>query len=62
VANHQRVIAERRFVQVRSLANQRFDSDAAVRKSPGTTQARELIVSRSLDDPQRLAAVPTAIR
>ncbi len=56
VANHQRVIAERRFAQVRSLANQLFDIDAEVRKTPGTTKARELIVSTSLAYLQRLAA------
>jgi tRNA A-37 threonylcarbamoyl transferase component Bud32/tetratricopeptide (TPR) repeat protein len=56
VANHHRVLAERRFVQVRSLANKLFDIDAEVRKTPGTVKARELIVSTSLDYLRRLAA------
>jgi tRNA A-37 threonylcarbamoyl transferase component Bud32/tetratricopeptide (TPR) repeat protein len=49
LANHQRVVAERRFVQVHSLASKLFDIDAEVRKTPGTVRARELIVSTSLD-------------
>ena len=52
VANHQRAIAERRFVQVRQLANKLFEIDTEVRKTPGTTRARELIVSTSLDYPK----------
>ena len=55
VANHQRAIAKRRFVQVRQLANKLFDIDAEVRQTPGTTKARELIVSTSLDYLQRVA-------
>jgi tetratricopeptide (TPR) repeat protein/tRNA A-37 threonylcarbamoyl transferase component Bud32 len=56
VANHQRAIAERRFVQVRQLANKLIEIDTEVRKTPGTTRARELIVSTSLDYLGRLAA------
>jgi tetratricopeptide (TPR) repeat protein/predicted Ser/Thr protein kinase len=56
VANHQRVMAERRFVQVHSIANKLFDIDAEVRKTPGTVKARELIVSTSLDYLRGLAA------
>jgi tRNA A-37 threonylcarbamoyl transferase component Bud32/tetratricopeptide (TPR) repeat protein len=55
VANHQRAIAQRRFVQVRQLANKLFDIDVAVRGTPGTTKVRELIVDTSLDYLQRLA-------
>jgi serine/threonine protein kinase len=55
VANHERAIAQRRFVQVRQLANKLFDIDAEVRQTPGTTNARELIVSTSLDYLQRVA-------
>ena len=56
VANHQRAIAQHRFVQVRQLANKLFDIDAEVRKSPGTTKASQLIVETSLDYLRRLAA------
>jgi tetratricopeptide (TPR) repeat protein/tRNA A-37 threonylcarbamoyl transferase component Bud32 len=55
VANHQRAIAQRRFVQVRQLANKLFDIDAEVRRTPGTTKVRELIVDTSLDYLRRLA-------
>ena len=56
VANHQRVIAERRFVQVRRLANKLFDIDVEVRRTPGTTKARQLIISTSLEYLGSLAA------
>ena len=49
VANRERVIAQRRFVQVRQLANKLFDIDVEVRRTPGTTQARQLIVDTSLE-------------
>src|SRR5262249_4031883 len=49
VANHQRVIAQRRFVQVRQQANKLFDIDMEVRRTPGTTKAREMIVGTSLE-------------
>lgn len=55
VANHQREVAQRRFVEVRQLANKLFDIDTAIRQTPGTTKARELIVSTSLQYLQRLA-------
>ena len=54
VANQQRALAQRRFVQVRQLSNKLFDIDAEVRKTPGTTKARELIVNTSLEYLQRL--------
>jgi tRNA A-37 threonylcarbamoyl transferase component Bud32/tetratricopeptide (TPR) repeat protein len=55
VANRQRAIAQRRFMQVRQLSNKLFDIDTEVRQVPGTTKARELIVSTSLEYLQRLA-------
>lgn len=54
-ANRQRAIAQRRFVQVRQLANQLFDIDVEVRRTPGTTKARQLIVDTSLAYLRRLA-------
>ncbi len=56
VANRQREIAQRRFVQVRQLANKLFDIDVEVRRTPGTTKVRELIVATSLEYLRRLAA------
>ena len=56
VANRQRVIAERRFAQVRQLANKLFEIDAEVRQTPGTTKARQLIISTSLEYLGSLAA------
>lgn len=56
IANYQRSIAQRRFIQVRELASKLFDIDAEVRRTPGTTKARELIVRTSLEYLQRLAA------
>jgi tetratricopeptide (TPR) repeat protein/predicted Ser/Thr protein kinase len=55
VVNHQRAIAQRRFIEVRQLANKLFDIDAIVRQTPGTTKARELIVGTSLEYLQKLA-------
>src|SRR5215468_8146581 len=55
-ANRERAIAERRFLEVRQLANKLFDIDAAVRRSPGTTKARRLIVDTSPEYLRRLAA------
>ena len=55
VANQQRAIAQRRFVEVRQLANKLFDIDAAVRQLPGSTKSRQLIVDTSLDYLRRLS-------
>jgi serine/threonine protein kinase len=55
VANRQRTVAQRRFLEVRQLANKLFDIDAEVRQSPGTTGARQLIVNTSLEYLRRLA-------
>ena len=49
IANRERSIAEQRFLQVRQLANKVFDIDVAIRNIPGTTKARQLIVSTSLE-------------
>jgi serine/threonine protein kinase/tetratricopeptide (TPR) repeat protein len=46
--NRQRAIAERRFAEVRQLANQFIALDARIRDLPGSTAAREQIVSESL--------------
>jgi serine/threonine protein kinase/tetratricopeptide (TPR) repeat protein len=54
-ANRQRIVAERRFEQVRQLANKLFDIDVAIRSLPGNVAARQLIVDTSLDYLGRLA-------
>lgn len=56
VENRERAVAQRRFLEVRQLANRLFDIDAEVRRSPATTKARQLIVETSLDYLRRLAA------
>ncbi len=56
VANRERAIAELRFLQVRELANKLFDIDAKIRNIPGNTQARQLIVSTSLEYLKRVGA------
>ncbi len=56
IANRERSIAEQRFLQVRQLANKVFDIDVAIRNIPGTTKARQLIVSTSLEYLQKVGA------
>src|SRR5262249_15775882 len=56
VANHQRAIAQRRFVHVRQLSNKPFDSDVEARKFTGSTKTRQLIVDTSLEYLRRLSA------
>jgi tRNA A-37 threonylcarbamoyl transferase component Bud32/tetratricopeptide (TPR) repeat protein len=56
LANRERSIAEQRFLQVRQLANKVFDIDVAIRNTPGTTKARQLIVSTSLEYLQKVGA------
>jgi len=56
VANHEREVAEQRFLQVRELANKLFDIDAQIRNTPGNTKARQLIVSTSLEYLKRVGA------
>ena len=55
-AEDQRVLAERRFEDVRELATGTlFDVDEKIRNLPGSTEARELIASTALDRLDRLA-------
>jgi tRNA A-37 threonylcarbamoyl transferase component Bud32/tetratricopeptide (TPR) repeat protein len=56
VANRQRTIAQQRFIQVRQLSNKLFDIDAEVRRIPGSTKARQLIVDTSLEYLRRLSS------
>jgi len=56
VANRQRAIAQRRFQDVRQLANKLFDIDVQVRGLAGSTKVRQLIVNTSLEYLQRLRA------
>jgi tetratricopeptide (TPR) repeat protein len=54
VANRERVVAQRRFEQVRQLANKLIDIDVQVRQLPGSATARQLIVDTSLEYLERL--------
>jgi len=54
VANRERALAQRRFQDVRQLANKLFDIDAQVRELAGSTKARQLIVDTSLEYLRRL--------
>ncbi|HEX5227376.1 MAG TPA: serine/threonine-protein kinase [Bryobacteraceae bacterium] len=56
IANRERVIAERRFTDVRQLANKLFDIDEQVSKLQGGIEARRLIMETSLDYLQRITA------
>jgi tetratricopeptide (TPR) repeat protein len=56
VANRERAIAQRRFVDVRQLANKLFDIDVQARQFSGSTKTRQLIVDTSLEYLRRLAA------
>ena len=47
-ANRERAIAQRRFLQVRQLANQFFALDKTIQTLPGATEARHQIVSTSM--------------
>ena len=49
VANRERAIALHRFGQLRQLANRMLHFDAAIRGLPGSTKARQEIVSASMD-------------
>jgi serine/threonine protein kinase len=55
-ANRERVLAQRRFQDVRELANKLFDIDVQARELPGSTKTRQLIVDTSLEYLRRLAA------
>jgi serine/threonine protein kinase len=56
VANRERAIAQRRFLEVRQLSNKLFDIDALARELPGSTKMRQLIVDTSLKYLGQLAA------
>jgi serine/threonine protein kinase/tetratricopeptide (TPR) repeat protein len=56
VADRERRIAERRFAQLRHLSEQVFALDARLTDVPGTTQAREALVTASLEYLAGLAA------
>jgi tetratricopeptide (TPR) repeat protein len=56
VADRERAIAQRHFLEVRQLANKLFDIDALARQLPGSSKTRQLIVDTSLDYLGRLAA------
>jgi tetratricopeptide (TPR) repeat protein/predicted Ser/Thr protein kinase len=56
IANRERAIAQRRFADVRELANKLFDIDAQVRQLSGSAKARQLIVDTSLEYLRRLTA------
>ncbi len=55
IANRQRIIAERRFGQLRHLANNVIDLDRVIRNLPGSVDARQRLVSVSLDYLEGLA-------
>ncbi len=48
-ASHERAIAERRFSQLRQLSNKIFALDEDIRNLPGSTQARQRLVSAALE-------------
>ncbi len=49
VANRERVVAERRFGELRQLSNKVIDLDLAIRTLPGSVKARQRLVSASLE-------------
>jgi serine/threonine-protein kinase len=55
IANHERAMAERRFSQLRQLSNRIFDLDANIRDLPGSTAARQQLVSVSVQYLEGLA-------
>jgi hypothetical protein len=55
VANRERLVAEQRFGQLRQLSNKVFDLDIAIRDLPGSTGARQNLVSDSLQYLEGLA-------
>ena len=55
VANRERLIAQRRFDDVRELSNRLFDIDVQVRQLPGASKTRQVIVDTSLEYLARLA-------
>lgn len=59
LANSARLLAERRFSQLRQLSNKVFDLDTAIRDLPGSIPARESLVTASLEYLQGLAFDPS---
>lgn len=49
IANRQRIVAERRFDQLRQLSSRIIDVDSAIRKVPGSAEARKRLVAASLE-------------
>jgi serine/threonine protein kinase len=49
IANRERLVSEQRFGQLRKLSNKVFDLDKAIRDLPGSTLARQRLVSDSLE-------------
>ena len=56
LVNRERAIAQRRFTEVRQLANKLLDMDAEVRQLSGSTKTRQLIVDTSVQYLRRLSA------
>ena len=56
LADRERALAQRRFLDVRHLANKLFDIDMQARQVSGNTKTRQLIVDTSLEYLRRLAA------
>ena len=54
--NRERLVAERRFTQLRSLSREVFSLDGQIRNLPGATKAREQLVAVSLQYLEGLAA------
>lgn len=59
VADRQRVVAQRRFEQVRQLSRKMLDLDVEIRNLPGSTHARNRIVTASIAYLRRLDATRT---
>jgi hypothetical protein len=55
VANRERRVAQARFVQLRQRSNRVFELDKAIKDLPGSTQARQNLVSASLEYLEGLA-------
>src|SRR6185436_5534481 len=55
IANRERLIAERRFVAVRQLANKLFEIDTQVAQLPGGSKTRQFIVDTALEYLQRMS-------
>jgi tetratricopeptide (TPR) repeat protein len=56
IANRARVIAEQRFGQLRQLSKKVFELDKAIQALPGSTAARQRLVSASLEYLEGLAS------